>query len=141
MQKPSKLTRAVRLRYTAPNKRTMNIKELFDEWKTVIGFITTIVVATVGVIAYAEDAKEQAIVMMQAQASLIHDDFYQNGRIARKEDQIIENTRELNNILEDIGDDEPTIRQQRNLDYLDTEILRLRLEIESIRVELAKVNE
>jgi hypothetical protein len=119
----------------------MNIRESFDEWKTVLGFVTAIVVGTASIIAYASNTEEQIIVKMQAQAALVHDVFYQESRIARKEDQIVEHQRQLDYILEIIGDDEPTLRQARNLEYLDDEITRLRLEIEQIRVELAQLHE
>jgi len=121
----------------------MKLKEKFDEYKTVLALVVAVVVATVGVLAWASDAKEdvlkqqeKALVVMQAQSAIVHNDFYQEGRVARKEDQIAENTRELKNLLEYVGDDEPTPRQSREIDYLDGEIARLRKEIEEIRVIL-----
>jgi len=126
----------------------MNLKEKLNEYKIVLGLITTVVVATGSILAWAADTEksilkqqQQAIVLMEAKATLIHNDYYQESRIARKEDQISENKRELSNTLKGIGDDEPTPREAREIAYLDDEIRRLRKEIEEIRVELAQENE
>ncbi len=126
----------------------MSIIDKLNEYKIVIGLVTAVVVATVGVITWAADTKEeliqqqqQAIVLTEAKATLIHNDYYQEGRIARKEDQVNENKRELDNLLDYVGENEPTPRQAREIEYLDTEIARLRQDIENIRVELAQANE
>ena len=108
------------------------------EYKAVLGVMLLVASATVGVLVWADDAQQEAITIMKAESSIIHNSFYQEGRIARKEDQINENKRELNNLLKWIGDDSPTTRQDREINYLDTEISRLRKEIEVIRVTLAQ---
>ncbi|HSG30874.1 MAG TPA: hypothetical protein VLB82_04945 [Thermodesulfobacteriota bacterium] len=130
----------------------MEIKDLAESWKSILSFGIMIVGATVAVIVYAnevseenvnevrEETKEQ-LYLMKAQSALIHNDYYQQGRIERKEIEIRENQRELNRLLDYIGDDEPTPRQHREIVYLDEEIARLREEIEEIRVELTTVNE
>lgn len=111
----------------------MSIKEKLDEWKGTITVIIAVIAATVGVIAWASDL----VAVVEAKQQLIHDDMYQESRIARKEDQVSENQRELDNIL-DKEDDENDLshRQEREVDYLDNEIARLRKEIENIRVDL-----
>lgn len=119
----------------------MNYKEIFEQWKSVGAFTLLVVGATFGIITWAAESQEEAIIVMKAQSALIHNNYYQEGRIARKQDQITENKRELNNLLDYIKDDQPTIRQQRDIDYLDEEIIRLRKEIEEIRVNLAVPDE
>lgn len=110
----------------------MSIKESLDEWKGTITVVIAVVGATVAVIAWASDQ----VAVIEAKQQLIHDDAYQESRIARKEDQVSENKRELDNILERIDEDDLSARQEREVDYLDDEIARLRKEIENIRVEL-----
>ena len=112
----------------------MNLKDVLSYWKEVGLFIVFIAGAVVGVIAYAEDQK----VLVQAQAALMTNEVYQEGRIGNKELEVRENQRELENILNGIGDDEPTPREAREIEYLDSEIARLRSEIENIREELIK---
>jgi len=112
----------------------MNLKDVLGYWKEMLVFIVLIASTVVGLIAYAEDQK----VLIQAQAALMTNEVYQEGRIGRKQIEVAENQRELENLLQSIGDDEPTLRQSRELDYLDSEIIRLRVEIEVIRVELTK---
>lgn len=116
-------------------------KNLLESWKLVLGFIVFIVVSTISVITWAEDTIEQEVTLMKAQAALVHNDYYQEGRIARKEDQIREHQRELENILEYIEEAEPTLRQSREIEYLDEEIARLRIDIENIRVTIASAHE
>ena len=109
----------------------MSIKEKLDEWKGTITVVIAVVGATVAVIAWASDQ----VAIIEAKQQLIHDDMYQESRIARKEDQVSENQRELDNILER-DEDDLSSRQEREVDYLDEEIARLRKEIENIRVKL-----
>lgn len=140
MPRSSKPTRGVRLPYLAPIKGIM-YKELLEKWKTILGFIVVIVGATVAVIAWANDQLQQQKVVIEAKAALIHDDFYQHGRIERKEFEIAEHERELEFLLEWIDGEEITSRQARKIEFLDSEILRLRQEIEAIRVLIATSNE
>ena len=112
----------------------MDFKEVLSYWKAFITLILVVAGAIFSVLTWADETLQQQKVLIEARAALIHDNYYQEGRIARKEDQIGEHQRELENILEYIGDDEPTIRQSREIDYLDGEISRLRHEIEEIRV-------
>jgi len=102
----------------------------------ILGSMVAVVVATVSFLAWGADQMEQQKVVIAAQSALVHNDFYQEGRIARKEDQIIEHTRQLDSMLYLIGDDTPTSRESRQIEYLDSEIIRLRHEIEEIRVSL-----
>ena len=112
----------------------MDFKAILSYWKAIGAFIVFIVGITVGLISYAEDQK----VLMQAQAALMTNEIYQESRIDNKELEVNEHKRELENLLNAIGDDEPTPREARELEYLDEQIARLRNEIEEIRVELAK---
>jgi len=118
-------------------------KETLEYWKLILALIVAVVIATAGVISWAQGTKEdilkkqqEAQIVMQAQSAIVHNDYYQEGRIARKEDQINEHKRELKNLLNYIGDDEPTPRESRDIEWLDEEIARLRSDIEAIRVEL-----
>jgi enoyl-[acyl-carrier-protein] reductase (NADH) len=119
----------------------MSLVEKVKEYKVIIGFVTTVVGATVGFLAYANEQLEQQQVIIEAKAALIHNDFYQESRIARKQDQITEHNRELDNLVHHIGDNEPSARELRDIEYLDREISRLRKEIEEIRVALDTQNE
>jgi len=122
----------------------MNIVvQKLDEYKIIIGFVIVVCGGAFSVWSWAADTKEEILeaqqmelVLVEAKAAIVHNDFYQEGRIARKEDQIKENQRELNYLLEYLGDDEPTLRQSREIEYLDEEIARLRQDIENIRVKL-----
>jgi hypothetical protein len=119
----------------------MTFKEKLEEYKTLIGATVLIVTTTVGVLAWGSDVLKDREVIQQAQVMLVQDDYYQHSRITRKEDQIAEHQRQLNTILLDVGDKQPTPRQSREIAYLDQEIARLRKEIEEIRVLIAKPNE
>ena len=126
----------------------MVLKDVLGYWKEFIGLVVVIGGTIVGVIAYADGKAEQVerkvqeeLTLMKAQSALIHNDFYQSNRVSRKEIEIKEHQRELENLLEYIGDDEPTPRQSREVSYLDEEIARLRKEIEDIRVEQAAAHD
>jgi hypothetical protein len=114
----------------------MDFVKVLTSWKMIVGSIAAVVVATVSLLAWGADQMEQQKVVIAAQAALVHNDFYQEGRIARKEDQIMEHTRQLDSMLYLIGNDSPTTREERQIEYLDNEIVRLRHEIEEIRVSL-----
>jgi ribosome assembly protein YihI (activator of Der GTPase) len=119
----------------------MSIKEKLNEYKVVIGFTATVVGATVAVVAWANDQLKQQQVVIEAKAALIHNDYYQQGRIERKEFEIAEHERELDSLLEWLDGEELTSRQERKIEYLDDEIARLKSEIEAIRVLIATNNE
>jgi signal transduction histidine kinase len=119
----------------------MDVKDLVNSWKAILSFGSAIVVATVAVLVYASEASKEEIILMKAQSALIHNDYYQQNRIQRKEIEIRENQRELKSLLNYIGDDEPTPREERDIEYLDSEIARLRSEIEEIRVQINTSNE
>lgn len=110
----------------------MNLPNMFDKYKGIITTVIAVVAATVAVIAWASDQ----VILVEAKQQLLHNEIYQESRIARKEDQVTENKRELGTILLKIGDDHPTDRELREINYLDKEIARLREEMENIRVEL-----
>jgi len=119
------------------------LEGIMERWKAIVSLIVVVVAAAFSVWSWAADTKEDILkeqkaemVLMEAQSAIIHNDYYQEGRITRKEDQVTENKRELDNLLEKIGDDEQTPRETREIEYLDAEILRLRTEIEVIRVTL-----
>jgi len=119
------------------------LEGIMERWKAIVSLIVVVVAAAFSVWSWAADTKEDILkeqkaemVLMEAQSAIIHNDYYQEGRITRKEDQVTENKRELDNKIEKIGDDEQTPRETREIEYLDAEILRLRTEIEVIRVTL-----
>jgi hypothetical protein len=116
----------------------MSFTKLMDSWKTIIAFTVVVITSVYGVLTWAQEELQQQQILIEAKAALIHDDLYQESRISRKEDEIRENNRELDNLLEYIGEEEPTIREDREIEYLDDEVSRLKKEIEGIRVELAK---
>ncbi len=115
----------------------MEFTKLLDNWKSIAGVIILIVSTTVGIISWADEKLEKELLLQEAKQSLIHSEIYQMSRIERKEIEIKENKRELNSLLYRIGDDEPTPREQREIDFLDSEIIRLRKEIEDIRAEIS----
>lgn len=126
----------------------MDIKEALAYWKSIVGSLIVVVGGVYAAFSWAAD--EQAAAELKAMEEraittavqqLIHNDMYQNSRIDRKKDQIKEDKRELDNILEDVGDDEPTPRQDRNIKELDDSIHEKTLAIEEIEVALETSNE
>jgi hypothetical protein len=115
----------------------MDIKEVLDKWKSIIAFIILIAGAVISIIAWAEEQKA----VMRAEQHLQNSFLYQQSRIFRKEDQIREDTRELNFLESYIGDDEPTPRESRKIEALTENIRLLEKEIEEIKVALALRNE
>ena len=110
----------------------MDFKEVITYWKSLLTFIVVVVSTTIAVIAWAGDQKQ----LIKAEQALIHNEYYQENRIARKRDQVRESERELSFLEEYIGDDEPTPREARKIEALINEIRRLEVEIEEIEVEL-----
>jgi len=115
----------------------MSFKEKFKEYKAVIAVVVATVTVTISVLTFAEDQQRD----IAAQQSLIHNISYQESRITRKQDEIRENQRELDSILYFVNNDTPDIRQQRRIDYLDAEIIRLKEDIEEIRVTISLKDE
>jgi len=121
----------------------MDFKDALTYWKSIATTVVFIVVTTYGYFTWAADQEKAAEMkaleeraVVTATQQLIHNDMYQNSRIDRKRDQIKEDKRELDNILEDVGDDEPTPRQARNINELDDSIKEKSLAIEEIEVAL-----
>ena len=119
----------------------MSIIEKLNEYKIVIGFMVAVVGATVGLLAYAQDQLQQQQLIIEAKSALVHDNFYQESRISRKEIEISENERELEYLLDSIDGGQPTFRQSKKLQYLDAEIVRLKKEIEEIRIIIQTTHE
>lgn len=126
-----------RLPLLAPNIRgIMADKSLLDSWKSLIGFVVLILGTAFGLYAWAAEELEQRAVVAEAKQQIIHDRAYQNSRIARKEDQILENERQVDELLEE--NIHLTDRQELKVEKLDTKIATLEKDIEEIQVELAQ---
>lgn len=126
----------------------MDLKEVLTYWKSIVGSLVVIVGGIYGVFVWAEDIKDaaeakalQERAVAEATQQLIHNSMYQESRIDRKRDQIKEDERELDNILEEVGDDEPSPRQARSINELDDNINVLKKDIENIEVKLKTKNE
>jgi|SRR5210317_1088767 len=119
----------------------MTIKQVLEYWKLILAALAVTASTIWGLASFASDQVNQKIYSMEAKQALAHDYFFQQNRISIKQVQIEEHQRELTNLLEYIGDDEPTQRQHREIDYLEREIARLRQEIEEIEVKLADAHE
>jgi len=115
----------------------MSIKDLLDSWKSVLSFAVAIIVAMWAILAWADDEK----VLAEAKQQLIHNEMYQESRIDRKRDQIKEDKRELDNVIETVGTEAPTPRQTREIEKLDDNIAELEQDIEDIEENLRTDNE
>lgn len=113
----------------------MDIKEVLNSWKLILGIIVIAVGGTVSVISYAEDQK----VLLRAEQQLIHNALYQESRIDRKMDRIEDNLRTIKIIESD--DDELSLEEQKYVESLREEIKLLNKEIEDIRAKLITGNE
>jgi len=113
------------------------LKELLEHWKVILSFIVMVAGTTIAILAWAEEQQ----VLIEARQQLIHNEMYQENRIAHKELQVDQYRRELSRMVEYIGDREPTLREFKDMEWLDQEILRLREEIEEIRVIIATKDE
>lgn len=112
----------------------MDLKEILSYWKTIISSIIIIVTVTASVLAWAEDQKR----LIRAEQQLIHNELYQESRITRKRDQIIENLKIIEALQKD---DELSLAQQKFLDTLKLENIRLEKDIEEIRAILVTKHE
>ena len=104
----------------------MNIKEILEYWKAIVAFIVVISSATYGVIAWASDQKQ----LIRAERQLIHNEMYQESRVDKKRNQIQDNLKMIKLLESD--DDELTLQEQKFLDSLTEENIRLFQEIEEI---------
>ena len=108
----------------------MNIKEIFEYWKVIVGFIVVVASATYGILAWADDQKQ----LIEAKQQLIHNEQYQESRVDRKRDQISDNLKMIRLLESD--DDELTLQEQKFVDNLTQENIRLFKEIEEIEEKL-----
>ena len=108
----------------------MNVKEILEYWKIILGIIVVVASTTVGVLAWAEDQKQ----LIRAERQLIHNNLYQEGRVAKKRDQIQDNLKMIRLLESD--DDELSIQEQKFVDSLSEENIRLLAEIEAIETLL-----
>jgi len=111
------------------------LSDILEYWKSILGFTILIVGGTFSFIAWAEDQKS----LMRAEQQLIHNEIYQDNRILRKRDTIQDNTKIITAIESD--DDEPSIDEQKLVDSLRQENVRLEADIEEIRALLAMEHE
>jgi hypothetical protein len=118
-----------------------DIKDILVYWKPIVsslvGGAVFIVGTTMAVANWTEAQIQNQVQLSEAKSALAHDYYFQQSRIEMKEIEIQEHQRELRMLLDEIGDREPTPREERELDYLDEEILHLRQEIEEIKERLA----
>lgn len=114
----------------------MSFLSNLKEFRNVIAIVVVAVTSALTIVAWAGSEFEQQQVMMEAKSAVIHNEYYQENRIANKRIEMAENERELRTLLRYIGDDTPTSRQDRQLSFLDSEIARLKEDIEEIRVQL-----
>ena len=108
---------------------------MLSYWKTIIGFIVVVVGGTYSVLSWAEGEKA----IMRAEQNLIHNEYYQEGRIDRKNDKIQDNLRTIKIIESD--DDELSIEEQKYIESLTAEIILLQRDIEEIRAKLITGND
>jgi len=108
----------------------MNIKDVFEYWKLILGIIVVSATATFSVITYAEDQKA----LIRAEQQLMHNTMYQESRISRKKDIIEDNRKIIKSIESD--DDEMSLEEQKYVESLREEIKQLERDIEEIRTML-----
>ena len=113
----------------------MDFKEVLSYWKLILGLIVVSAGATISVITYAEDQKA----LIEAKQQLMHNTMYQESRIDRKKDIIADNRKIIKAIESD--DDEPSLQEQKYVEFLREEIVRLEKDIEEIRAKLRTGNE
>ena len=108
----------------------MELKDVLEYWKLILGIVVVVATSTYGILAWAEEQKE----IIEAKQQLIHNEQYQESRVDRKRDQIADNFN-LIRLLES-DDDELTIQEQKFIDSLTEENVRLLQEIEEIEEKL-----
>ena len=107
----------------------MNIKEILEYWKLILGIIVIVGTSTYGIFAWAEDQKQ----LIRAEQSLIHSKLYQESRVQMKRDQISDNLKMIR-LIE--NNDELTEQEQKFVDSLTQENIRLLQDIEKIEAQL-----
>jgi len=102
------------------------VMDKLNEFKGVILFVTFIIGSYVGMVIHIQTAVAAETAQIRAQTALIHDDIYLNSRIKYNEleKEIYEG--DLEALEEYIGEDEPSSREERKLQYLREEIARLK---------------
>lgn len=121
----------------------MELKSFIDfakSAKTIGVGVVFIVTSTWGFIAWSENQTKAAILdselRQKAQQSLIHDTLFQKSRITKKELEMQEDQRELDTILDILGDEEPSPAERRRIEFLSARIQQRKQEIEAIEREL-----
>ena len=104
----------------------MNFKDVLEYWKAIVAFIVIVVTATYGVLTWADDQKQ----LVRAEQQLIHNVQYQESRVQQKRDQIFDNLKMIRLIQSD--DDELSLEEQKFVDSLRAENIRLEADIEEI---------
>ena len=115
----------------------MNLKDVLEYWKAIVVFIVAVVSATVGVLVWADEQKQEVRKEMydmqtlaKAEQQLIHNKQYQESRVTQKRDQIFDNLKMIR--LLEADDDELSIQEQKFIDNLRQENIRLESDIEEI---------
>jgi hypothetical protein len=104
----------------------MNLKDVLEYWKSILVFIVAVASATYGVLTWAEDQKQ----LIRAEQQLIHNNQYQESRVQQKRDQIFDNLKMIRLLQSD--DDELSLQEQKFVDSLREENIRLEADIEEI---------
>ena len=119
----------------------MAFRDILMYWKPIVaslvGGVIFIITTTLSVTSWTHAQIQDQVQLSEAKQALAHDYYFQQSRIEMKEIEVKEAQRELSDLLHYIGDDEPTPREEREIEYLDNEIIRLRAEIEEIKERLA----
>ncbi len=119
----------------------MELRKAITYWKPIVaslvGGAIFIVTTTLSVTSWTNAQIQDQVQLSEAKQALAHDYYFQQSRISMKEVEIREHQRELKNLLEYIGDDEPTPREEREIEFLEEEIRTLRQDIENIKKDLA----
>lgn len=108
----------------------MDLKEVLSYWKLIVTSVIVIVGATISVISWAEDQKT----LIKAEQSLIHNEQYQVQRVTVKRDQISDNLKMIRLLRSD--DDELSLQEQKFVESLEEENVRLQQEIERIETSI-----
>jgi len=116
----------------------MSLSNKLNEFKGVITFVGFIIVSYAGIITWVKTVAAEEIEQLKAQSALIHDDIYLRSRIKHNELESELYEAELEELEEYIGDDEPTPREQRKMQYLHEEIKRLKMDTEIARENLSE---
>jgi len=109
-----------------------------NEFKVVIGFAAFIIASYAGVITWVKSVAAEEVENLKAQSALIHDDIYLRSRIKHNEIEMEMYEQDLEELEEYIGDDEPTPREERKIEYLQEEIKRLKQDTEQARENLSE---